>query len=50
MTLMEIQQATDNDATLQCLMNLIRTGKWHQIDTSPEDVNRRAEAVQESSK
>ena len=37
MTLMEIQQATSEDATLQ---DQLRTGKWHQIDKSSEDVSK----------
>ena len=43
MTLIEIEQATARDATLQCLADLIRTRKWSQLD-NPEsqykDANR----------
>ena len=43
MTLIEIEQATATDATLQCLADLIRTRKWSQLD-NPEsqykDANR----------
>jgi hypothetical protein len=35
-----LQQATAEDAILQCLIDILRTGKWHQIDISPEDVNK----------
>ena len=40
MTLMEIHQVTSEDATLQCFIDLLRTGKWHQIDKSSEDVSK----------
>ena len=40
MSLAEIEQATAEDATLKCLMDLLHTGKWHQIDTSSEEVNK----------
>lgn len=40
MTLTEIQQATAEDATLQCLTDILRTGKWHQIESSSEHVNK----------
>ena len=34
--LQEIQQATTEDATLQCLMHLIQTQEWHNLDKLPE--------------
>ena len=40
MTLVEIQRATAEDSTLQCLVDVLRTGKWQQIDNPPEDVNK----------
>ena len=36
MTLQEIQQATTEDATMQCLMHLTRTQEWHNLDKLPE--------------
>ena len=40
MTLVEIQQSTAEGATLQRLRELIQTGKWHQIDDSPENADK----------
>ena len=36
MMLQEIQQATTEDATMQCLMHLTRTQEWHNLDKLPE--------------
>ena len=36
MTLQEIQQATTEDAMMQCLMHLTRTQEWHNLDKLPE--------------
>ena len=41
MTLEEIQQATAEDATLQCLADMIRTQNW-DLDNLSQEVNRAA--------
>ena len=37
-TLQDIQSHTRNDPTLQALSELIKTGKWYLLDTSPQTI------------